>query len=470
MIISSVRLGHATSSSSTHSILLNSKSPARLSANGEFQYGWDWFHIRDREGKAKYLAALIFSVLDREMAPEHAAIIARELTGYNPLNDRIFPGGDAFDPPVSYVDHQSVTSFPLAFDQKYYDPQFMAEFVECIRDDPRISIRGGNDNAEEHENWVEGDPHLVDALERDRGKERIYCRKDGSWWVLFNRDTGAKIRLSFAKNPSPYLKASAPELVDVKITNYCDRGGCRFCYQDSGRAGQHADPELLSSIAYACKEKKVFEVVLGGGEPTQHPQFVKILQAFGMYGISTSFTTYDMGWTRDKALVEGVLEYASAFAVSSPYCLREVSQWNGRDAGGILKGSLHIPLGCYDQKMLKRALVQADALGIPVTFLGFKKTGRGADFPVEDYKWILDYIANGDSWQRFGADSAFILEFGEELKARGISEKLMVNREGAFSCYIDAVDKKMGASSYAADLHELPKDRSACFSRFPYVP
>jgi len=467
MIISSVRLGHASSSSSTHSILLNSKSPARLPVDGEFQYGWDWFHIKDREGKAKYLAALIFTVLGREMAPEHAAIIARELTGYNPLTDQIRPGRYSDLPSLSaYVDHQSVPVFPMAFDQKHYDPQFMAEFVKCIRDDPRVSIRGGNDNADEHENWVEGDPHLVDALNRD-GPGRVYCRKDGSWWVLFNRLTGAKIRLSFAKNPAPYLKASVPELVDVKITNCCDQE-CGFCYQDSGKSGRHADPELLSSIAYACREKKIFEVVLGGGEPTRHPQFGKVLHAFDMYGISVSFTAYDMRWIRDETITKDVIERASSFAVSSPYCIKEISNWNGRS--DVPKASLHIPLGCHDQKTLRRALVQAEALNVPVTFLGFKKTGRGKAFPMEDYKWVLDHIVGSDAWRRFGADSAFVLEFGEELKARGISEKLMVNREGAFSCYIDAVGMKVGASSYAADFYELPEDRNACFSRFPYVP
>ena len=55
MHISSVRLGHANNSSSTHSILLNSKSAPRASGSGEFEFGWDWFHIKDQDGKARYL-------------------------------------------------------------------------------------------------------------------------------------------------------------------------------------------------------------------------------------------------------------------------------------------------------------------------------------------------------------------------------------------------------------------------------
>jgi len=124
-------------------------------------------------------------------------------------------------------------------------------------------------------------------------------------------------------------------------------------------------------------------------------------------------------------------------------------------------------LGCYDEKATRKALEAAALLNIPITLLGFKDHGRGKTFDVKDYGWVADFVSDLDKWKSFGADTVFVEQFGETLKARGVSEKLMVAREGAYSCFIDAVEMKMGASSYITDLH--PVDEKAVFGRFPYA-
>lgn len=56
----------------------------------------------------------------------------------------------------------------------------------------------------------------------------IAVRFDRNAVALFNRVDGTKIRFAVGS----YTKAKRPELVDIKITDWCDVG-CTFCYQNS---------------------------------------------------------------------------------------------------------------------------------------------------------------------------------------------------------------------------------------------
>jgi hypothetical protein len=57
-------------------------------------------------------------------------------------------------------------------------------------------------------------------------------------------------------------------------------------------------------------------------------------------------------------------------------------------------------------------------------------------------------------------------EYREELQAAGVPEYLYEVKEGDFSCYIDAVDKKIAPSSYCSpeemlDIQFNPYDENA---------
>lgn len=473
MKISSVRLGHANNSSSTHSILLNSS--LGHSVADDFQYGWDWFHLKTVEEKSKYLATLVYSSLQEGMSNDHAGIIAKELTGHNP-KEEAHEG-------YAYVDHQSVICFPRKFGENHFHHGFLKDFVAYVRDNPKISIRGGNDNSDDPvENagqgdgpreWSPravtiGDRHLVNELPRDSRNVPIVARKDGDWWVLYNSAGGAKIRMSFNDAAKEYLAASRPELVDLKITNYCPHG-CEFCYQSSTVKGLHADMKTIESIVWRMKEAEVFEVALGGGETTLHPEFEKILEFIAGCGITPNFTTFNMAWAKDEKKASAVMKWCRSFAVSSLDDVQAIVKWNKGVYGGVggPKATLQIPLGCYPEEKIREAVRVAKEHYLDVTFLGYKHFGRGETFAEKPSDWILDCVTGSDGLRQFGADSVFIEQYGERLKERGVSPKLMVNREGAFSCYIDAVAMKMGASSYTKELHPL-NDREM-FGQFPYV-
>jgi hypothetical protein len=383
-----------------------------------------------------------------------------------------------------------VICFPKKYgEKKNFHHGFLRDFVAYVRNNPKISIRGGNDNSDDPgENsgqgegpreWSPrqvkiGDPHAVNLIPRDSRDVPIYARKDGEWWVLYNADGGAKIRLSFNDEAKEYLVASRPELVDLKITDYCPHG-CEFCYQSSTKKGVHADMKQIQDVIYQMRTAEVFEVALGGGETTLHPEFDKILESAANMGITPNFTTFNMAWAKDEKKVEAVRKYCRSFAVSSMKDIAAIKEWNdkrhdarlpGYDAG-LPEATLQIPLGCYPEAEIRAAIQVAKKEYIPVTFLGYKHFGRGEGFAQQPSDWILDAVTGPEGLHQFGADSVFIEQYGEKLKEKGVSPKLMVNREGAFSCYIDAVTMKMGASSYTKELH--PVNEREVFGKFPYV-
>jgi len=126
---------------------------------------------------------------------------------------------------------------------------------------------------------------------------------------------GKTIRL--ALDPSqPITELEYPEFYDVKITGYCE-GKCPWCYMDSSQD----DPHYANSIdkiknyfgVMSCNQRP-FQVAIGGGEPTSHPQFIDILNAFKDLGIEPNYTTNGM-WSGDEIL-NASKEYCGGVAVS----------------------------------------------------------------------------------------------------------------------------------------------------------
>lgn len=61
--------------------------------------------------------------------------------------------------------------------------------------------------------------------------------KAEKYTVLFNQDTGFFARIEDSHNVEPSYSEHGPELLDISITNYCDRS-CYFCYRNSSKSGK----------------------------------------------------------------------------------------------------------------------------------------------------------------------------------------------------------------------------------------
>lgn len=126
---------------------------------------------------------------------------------------------------------------------------------------------------------------------------------------------GKTIRIALDKN-KPITELEHPEFFDVKITGKC-RGGCEFCYMDSKETDHHYSdliPKINSYFGALTDNQRCFQVALGGGEPTLHPDFVEVLKTFYDLGITPNYTTNGMHITED--IIDATKKYCGGVAIS----------------------------------------------------------------------------------------------------------------------------------------------------------
>ena len=454
MKISSIRFGFATNSSSAHSLVfLPKNNEVRDDMCGEESgdFGWQNFTVISDKEKLHYLGILLRDELEQSLPETISDLVYKEWLG-TPIKRHRQHGYYEDN-----IDHQSRLDLPCEFGSNIPDAQFFAELKRFLLQ-KNLAILGGNDNSDdEHPLATYGNFTLPIPTDSYRGK--FTCRFDDEYkfWTIFNRETGFKVRMQFDNDPNKQnvnpTKASAPELIDFKITDYCNMG-CPYCYQGSSDDGVHAKSYDILLLAKALKELKVFEVAIGGGEPTLHPNFVWILEHFREHGIVPNFTTNNLQWLHNPKLCREIMNLAGAigFSADDPERIREfrtLLDYNGlQDA----KVNIHVVLGVVSDYSLYGLFTAASACHFDVTLLKYKNVGRGKNFKPQNYnRWlrcVSDFIKAKGCYLRIGIDTPLAEEYKEELQKAEIPDYMYETKEGKFSCYIDAVEKKIGPSSY----------------------
>lgn len=136
MKIFNVRLGLATNSSSTHSIIFLPGGSADQEIDGSSGFGWQSFVCASPQAKRDYLAAAIFENLRGAGGEEIAMAVAKAWTEGGRVNAK------------SYIDHDSQLTLPRAWDGRGLDRVFVEEFREFLLRDG-VLVLGGNDNDSE---------------------------------------------------------------------------------------------------------------------------------------------------------------------------------------------------------------------------------------------------------------------------------------------------------------------------------
>jgi len=124
----------------------------------------------------------------------------------------------------------------------------------------------------------------------------------------FNTETGAYGRVT-----DPFC-CPFPELLDISIIRKCTRK-CSFCYMGSSPDDEGATLSVkdLKKVLDQCGS--VFQIALGGGEPTIHPEFVEMLRTIKEdYNIVPNYTTNGDNLTPE--VLEASKKYCGAVAVS----------------------------------------------------------------------------------------------------------------------------------------------------------
>lgn len=463
MYLHNFRLNFATNSSSTHSVILLDSIHSNKYIEDRYDnssFGWDWFTVKSKEGVVNYLETSLLECLRNTYGNDVGNILAESLCK------------SIEDVDYASVDHQSQLTFPCSFysvstNQPEIDLNFYNDFKEHLIN-KNVLILGGNDNDNDSHPLSDTGEHL-DILPVEQDSTLLVSRYDETYnfYTLFNLDNGTKMRVSF--DNERITRSEYPELVDIKITDYCNFG-CSFCYQASSIEGSHANIKDIKNILSGCREAGVFEIAYGGGEPTSHPEFLNILEETKNYKITPTFTTKNMEWLKDSLYVYKVMQCAKAFAysVSSLTDLKIfLDSIQDRLDDKTLKKSqvtIHLVLGTIDRNNFNKTLRLAFKHNIKVTLLGFKTTGLGESYKQISSEWWLDVykeLIEEDStykWKALGVDTVVVQQYKTQLDLAKINPTLYYATEGSFSCYIDAVAKKIAPSSFCShtDYLDLP--------------
>ena len=198
--------------------------------------------------------------------------------------------------------------------------------------------------------------------------------------TLFNPHSGFFARIEDSGCPEPFWGEDGPELLDVAVTNWCDRG-CFFCYRKSDEFGSHMTVADYSEVMRQARELGVFQVALGGGNPNQHPEFPELLRLTrSEYGIVPNYTTNGRGLT--PSVLSATARYCGAVAVSAYPPYRETA-----DAVALL-GAHGISTNLHFMLTSKTVDTAIEWLNSPpafvrkvnaIVFLNYKPVGRYAD-------------------------------------------------------------------------------------------
>lgn len=114
-------------------------------------------------------------------------------------------------------------------------------------------------------------------------------RRSSAGLHLFNRNTGLNVLIDETPVPA-VLHSRAPRHVSIALTNRCDLA-CVHCYAPKSRDELRFD--AVSRWLGELDDHGTLGVGFGGGEPTLHPDFVRICQyAAHETRLSVSFTTH----------------------------------------------------------------------------------------------------------------------------------------------------------------------------------
>jgi hypothetical protein len=441
--IHNVRQGFATNSSSTHSVVYNIKTNVCDNFDSDDCFGWGNFTLKSNENKSLYLASLLSDNIDCKIPEEITKLIVEKWTGCSGYET---------------IDHQSVLNLPYDYGTDFISKQFFTEFRDFILS-PGMIICGGNDNDDEDHRitTLPTSTKINIPLQRDDLNTKMYCRKDPKhgFWTVFNPNNGNKVRFSFEETSVqvPVVRASTPELVDLKITQKCFYN-CEFCYQGSTPEGEHANKYDIYNIIQVLESNKVFEVALGGGEPTIHPHFIDILRTLKRSSIVVNFTTRSLSWIKDTDLRDQILPLIGSFAYSVTHQKQVVSLGSLTQLFYMhnIKPVIHVVMGTVSEYALREILKVCHMYQFSVTLLGFKTTGRGDSFFKQECDWLRvakELLAVGDC-PSLGIDTCLAQQYETQLIEENIPSYAYTLLEGAFSCYVDAVALTMGPSSFCS--------------------
>ncbi len=228
--------------------------------------------------------------------------------------------------------------------------------------------------------------------------------------TIFSQKTGFFVRLEEDGQEEPFWSIDGPELLDLSITNFCERC-CDFCYRQANPAGRHMPINDVESIVEQAKRIGVLQIALGGGNPNQHPLFLNILELIRDNNIVPSYTSNGEGLT--TAILEATKKYCGAMALSLYAPFEHYDQLIKKISDYGIKLNLHV--------ILKRDTIDLLTLWFKdpplwfkyinaVILLNYKPIGGSRDLLERDYSRLKAFYESASKCKsvKIGFDSCCV--------------------------------------------------------------
>ena len=263
---------------------------------------------------------------------------------------------------------------------------------------------------------------------------------------------GKTIRIALDPN-KPITELEYPEFYDIKLTGFCE-GKCPWCYMDSKETDSHYSNVIEKIKKYfepMNENERPFQVAIGGGEPTSHPDFIEVLKTFKELGIEPNYTTNGM-FVNDSECPSGeeldILKYTKMYcggvAVSChPHLLKywtvAARQFNNHD----IKLNFHIIIS--DKESIDYFKEIYDEWKDNVEYfvlLPYGNQGRAKTKGI-DWEYLITKLPNNQSQIAFGANFyPYLFKGGHGIKVSLYEPEIM-------SKFLDLKDMKLHPSSFS---------------------
>lgn len=242
-----------------------------------------------------------------------------------------------------------------------------------------------------------------------------------------------------------------PETVDVTITDKC-RFGCTYCYMDSTPDKEHAPKELVETIIQGF-DQPPYQMAIGGGEPTLHPDFPYILRKCRELGTVPNYTT--AGGKLSPRVVEATNEVCGGVAMT--YHAFKGIDWfvehytKLREALTV-QVNVHLIANKDVAKNLHDLVSKVDQIGkINLVLLAYyPDVGRAS---LDNLVTKHVYMRHFPDAIRAAQGAGFQIAFSEGLMPYflsrpelGVETRFSMRSEGLFSCYVDSLGRMTKSS------------------------
>lgn len=267
--------------------------------------------------------------------------------------------------------------------------------------------------------------------------------KNGNYTVRLYED-GTKVK----RTAHDRFIADFPDSIDLKITDYCDRG-CPMCHERSGIHG--AAGVLDAPFLYTLTPGT--ELAIGGGNPLSHPDLCDFLLRMRRQGVICNLTVNAAHLSSSRALIEELI--ARRLIHGLGISLTEYDAEAVKFASTYKNAVLHLICGVF---------CDLDSLcdrGVKVLFLGYKRFGRGEDFYSAEIdaqitrlrERLPSLIGRLDC---ISFDNLALEQLGvRSLISPADFERMYMGDDGDASMYVDLVRRECARSSTSTERYPL---------------